>query len=80
MNGDMMENFGGITIFSLGFTISTILFVAFTGLSLIASMISFGRSMNRAARIHAMLVSLACVVVSVYLLLEGIIGLRTWAY
>lgn len=80
MNGDMMENFGGITIFSLGFTVFTILFVAFTGLGLLASLFSFGRPMNRAARVHAMLVTLACVVVSVYLLLEGIIGLRTWAY
>jgi hypothetical protein len=80
MNGDMMENFGNITIYSLGFWLFSLLFVVFTGLSLITTVISFGRSMNRAARIHAVLVTLACVVVSVYLLSEGIIGLRTWAY
>ncbi len=80
MSGDMIENFGSITIFSSGFWLFSILFVVFTGLSLFTSFISFGRPMNRAARVHALLVTLACVVVSVYLLSEGLIGLRTWVY
>jgi hypothetical protein len=80
MNGDMMENLGNITLFSFGFYLFMILFAVFSGLAVMTSLVAFGRKMNRLARVHSLLISLACVTVTVYFLIEGIVGLRTWAY
>ena len=56
--------------------------IAFALLSILAAGLaarSFRWEMNRAQRIHSMLVSVACVGITLYLSYWGLIGLRTWA-
>jgi hypothetical protein len=56
--------------------------IAFAILSVLATALairSFRFQMNRAVRIHSMLVSIACLSLTWYLAYWGLIGLRTWA-
>lgn len=75
---DMIQQFGNATVRSVSLWLLSYLFVlmSFAGLAQIVRTRRWG--VNRGVWIHALLVSLANVIVSLYLIHWGIIGLRTW--
>ena len=74
------QDMGTISGVSLSFFIGSLVFVAFTALSLHASFRSYSVEAGRFVRLHSRLVSLACTVASLFFLSHGWIGLRGWAY
>ena len=80
MNGDMMKNFGTLTIYSFSYFLFTILFALTSVIAFVVSIISFKKKMNKLARIHSFLLSCCLLIVTVYLLYYDMIGLRFWAY
>ena len=77
-SGDMVHQFGNATVVSVSTWLLSYLFAftSFAGLTQVAHTWRWG--VNRGVWIHALLVSLANVIVSLYLIRWGIIGLRTW--
>lgn len=71
---------GQLTLKNVVFFGSTLAFAALSMLSLFFALASLRRPVNRAARIYALAVSIACCLVVGYLGYWGLIGLRTWAY
>jgi hypothetical protein len=59
--------------------LSTIVFAILSLVALVLSIRSFSLEMNRAARIHSLLVSLWCFGLTSYAAYWGLIGVRTWA-
>ena len=57
----------------------TLLFVPFSALSLLFTILSFRKPVKKFARIYALLVSISLVGMSVYLSWYGVIGFRNWA-
>ena len=80
IRGDVIENLGTASIWSMGIFVTSVLFGIFSLISLIIGFQSFNHSMHRAARIYFFLASLSCVLVAGYLMYWGIIGVRTWVY
>jgi len=58
---------------------STIVFAILSVLAVVLAIRSFRFEMNRAARIHSMLVSIACLGMTWYMAYWGLVGLRIWA-
>jgi CubicO group peptidase (beta-lactamase class C family) len=71
---------GMMTINNIIFFISTLLFAGLSIISLIFSIISFKKPVKMFVRVYALLLSLACFGMTIYLSYWGIIGLRIWAY
>ena len=59
--------------------VCTLLFVPFSALSLLFTILSFRKPVKKFARIYALLVSMSLVGMSVYLSWWGVIGMRNWA-
>ncbi|MDX1963361.1 MAG: serine hydrolase domain-containing protein [Pirellulales bacterium] len=74
-----IERFGTPTVWSVGFCVLTWLFAGTAVAGLAQAVRARSWNMNKWVRRHALLVSLANVVVACYLGYWGIIGLRTWA-
>ena len=62
------------------FFVATLLFALFSFLTLAFTVQSFFKPVKVAARIYAMILSVAFVGMTIYLGYFGIIGLRIWAY
>jgi len=71
---------GQMTHNNIIFFISTLLFAGLSILGLVFSIISFKKPVKMIARIYAVVLSLACLGMTLYLSYWGIIGLRIWAY
>ncbi len=80
MDKEMMMKLGAFTIQSFALFIFSLCFAIFSLLGLIFSLQSFWVKMNKAARIHSLLVSVANVIVVIYLWYNGVIGIQTWSY
>jgi CubicO group peptidase (beta-lactamase class C family) len=80
MDKEMMMKLGTFTIQSFAIFIFSLCFVIFSLLGLIFSLQSFRVKMNKVARIHSILVSVANVIVVIYLWYNGVIGIQTWSY
>jgi len=72
--------FAEMTPVSIQFTISTWLFAGLSFFSLFFAIISFRKPVKTADRVYALIVSLSCVGMTLFLAYWGIIGLRLWAY
>jgi CubicO group peptidase (beta-lactamase class C family) len=72
--------FGQMTIRNIIFFISTLVFAGLSGLSLFISYRSFFKPVEKIARIYAVILSSACLGMTIYFGYWGIIGLRLWAY
>ncbi len=79
MNQSLMT-VGQMTLNNVIFFITTLLFAGLSILSLIFSIISFKKPVRSIACIYAVILSLACLGMTLYLGYWGIIGLRIWAY
>jgi len=77
-SGDMIQQFGNATVRSVSVWLLSYLFalMSFAGLAQVVR--AWRWDVKRGVRVHALLVSLANVIVSLYLIRWGIIGLRTW--
>ena len=60
--------------------VGIVLFAILSIVSLVLAIRSWSYAINRAARIHSMLVSVACCGVTLYYGYWGLIGFRTWAW
>ena len=78
--GDALANLGNPTAWSMGIFIGGILLVVFAIASAITAFQSFGRDMNRVARIHSLLTTIGILFITGYLGYWGMLGLRTWAF
>jgi len=74
-----IERFGNPTVWSVGFCVLTAAFAVLTVAGLVQAVRARGWEMSRWVSGHALLVSVANVVVLGYLAYWGLIGLRTWA-
>jgi len=72
--------FGRMTLRNLVFFISTLIFAGLSALSMLTSYRSFFKPVKKTARIYAMILSLVCFGMTLYLGYWGIIGLRLWVY
>lgn len=80
MDERLMVEFGTFSLRSFSLFLASICFAISSFLGLFFSIRAFSIKMNRFARIHSLLVSLANVTVVIYLLYSGVIGIMTWAY
>jgi CubicO group peptidase (beta-lactamase class C family) len=80
MDKEMMMKLGAFTIQSFALFAFSLCFAIFSLLGLIFSLQSFRVKMNKAARIHSLLVSVANVIVVIYLWYNAVIGIQTWSY
>jgi hypothetical protein len=71
---------GKMTAINVVFFISTLLFAGLSCYSLFTTYRSFFKPVRKIARLYAVMVSVACFGMTLYLTYWGIIGLRTWAY
>jgi len=72
--------FGQMTVRNVVFFISTLIFAGLSVLSLFTSYRSFFRPVKNTARIYAVILSLTCFGMTIFLGYWGIICLRLWAY
>jgi len=75
-----LERFGNPTIYSVSITILTIFFAIASIFALLVSLRSFMVGMNKFYRIYFFLVSLSCLIVSIYLFHWNWIGIRFWVF
>ncbi len=74
-----LKHFGEPSVFSVGIMLSSILFVLFTALGAYTSIIERNTKMNQGTYWYSTFSSLIHLIVSVYLLFYGVIGVMTWA-
>jgi hypothetical protein len=79
MASDPIERLGNPTVWSVGFCVLTWLFALTTIAGFVQAIRARQWDVRPAVRRHALLVSIANLIVLVYLAYWGIIGLRTWA-
>jgi CubicO group peptidase (beta-lactamase class C family) len=70
---------GTANIFTIGIYMATIVFALLSLLGVVLALRVPKTEINRAVRIHSLLVSLACCVVTLFFASWGLIGLRLWA-
>jgi CubicO group peptidase (beta-lactamase class C family) len=70
---------GTANIFTIGIYMATILFALLSLLGLVLALRVPKAEIHRGVRIHSLLVSLACCVVTLFFASWGLIGLRLWA-
>ena len=80
LKGDVLENLGTASFYSMGIFISSTCFGVFSLISLITGIQSFKHSMHRTARVYFFLTSLSCFLAASYFMYWGMIGIRTWVY
>lgn len=80
VSNQSLVTIGQMTLNNIIFFISTLLFAGLSILSLVISFISFKKPVGKIASVYAVIVSLACFGMMLYLGFWGIIGLRIWAY
>ena len=80
VNPDMIADFGNRTARSLTVFLGTLAFAGLSVFSGFATWRAWRTDGPGPARLHALLVSAACIVATGYLAAHGLIGLRTWAY
>lgn len=78
-NQDLLQ-FGTFTFKNVIFFLSTLVFAAFSVISLYTTWRSFHKPVHVVARIYTVVLSVSCSGMTFYLAYWGIIGLRTWAY
>lgn len=77
---EMMMKLGTFTIHSFVIFIFSICFAVFSFLGLFYSLRALPVTMNKAAKVHSLLVSIVNVIVVIYLWYGGILGIMTWSY
>jgi len=78
LGSQTMLEFGQATALNILFFLSTLLFAAFSLLSLFTTYLSLSKPVSVTARIYATLLSLSCFGFTLYLAYWKIIGLRLW--
>jgi hypothetical protein len=78
-NGLHGNAIGTANVLTVGIYAATILFALFSLIGLVLALRVPKSEINRAARIHSLLVSLACCTVALFFASWGLIGLRLWA-
>lgn len=80
MGDQTILEFGQMTVLNVIFFASTLLFAVLSTLSLLTAYRSFHKPVKTVARVYAVLLSLACFGMTLYLGYWDVIGLRLWAY
>lgn len=80
IGGQTILEIGSLTVPNVVFFVSTLVFAILSFLSLFTACGSFYKPVKMTARVYAVLLSLACFGMTLYLSYWGIIGLRLWAY
>jgi CubicO group peptidase (beta-lactamase class C family) len=80
MGDQTILELGMMTLPNVMFFVSTLAFAGLSTLSLLTTYRSFSKPVRKAARVYAVLLSLACFGMTLYLSYWGVIGLRLWAY
>ncbi len=80
VSSQSLLEFGQKSSANMQFFIVTLLFAALSLLSLLLAVRSFWKPVKTIARVYALLVSISCVGMTIFLFHWGIIGLRLWAY
>jgi CubicO group peptidase (beta-lactamase class C family) len=80
ITSDEIEVLGTLTLSSFSFFFFSILFALASLTAFFLALISLRKKMNKLARLHAFLVSLCLLILTVYLVYYDMIGLRLWAY
>jgi CubicO group peptidase (beta-lactamase class C family) len=80
VSNQSLVTIGQMTPSNIIFFISTLLFAGLSILSLVISFISFKKPVGKITSIYAVILSLSCFGMTLYLGYWGIIGLRIWAY
>ena len=80
MGDQTILEFGMLTVLNVVFFASTLLFAGLSTLSLFTSYRSFYKPVKTIARLYAVVLSVACFGMTLYLGYWGIIGLRLWVY
>jgi len=80
MGDQTILEFGMMTVINVIFFVSTLIFAGLSTLSLFTAYRSFFKPVRMTARLYAVLLSLSCFGMTVYLGYWGVIGLRLWAY
>jgi hypothetical protein len=78
-SSEPFKSFGQPSLISVGVMLSSITFVVFTALGVYTAIIERNTKMNQAMYWYAAFSSLMHLIVSMYLLSFGAIGLMTWA-
>ena len=76
---DPFDQLGGPGLVSVGIMLCSILFAIFAFLGVVCAVATRHRSINRAAWWSSAIASFLHIVVTVYLLMHGVIGVMTWA-
>jgi hypothetical protein len=76
---DMIQRFGRITPWSVGFLVSTLALAVFAVLGLVLALRCRNRPIRRLVWWHAFAASLVLTIVALYLGYWGIVGFRPWA-
>ena len=79
INQNLLE-LGQMTVRNVIFFSSTLLFAAFSIISGLTALASFRKPVKNIARIYSLILSAACIGMTLFLGFWGIIGLRLWAY
>ena len=77
--GDPFDLLGGPSLVSVGLLLCSVLFAVFAFLGVVCAVATRHRSINRYAWWHSAIASALSIVVTVYLLMHGAIGIMTWA-
>jgi len=80
MQGNPLENFGNLTVYSFSISVLTILFAALTIFAILISLRSYLVKMKKFYRFYFFMVSMACLVMTIYLFNWHWIGIRFWVY
>lgn len=80
LSNQTMLELGLMTVPNVLFFVSTLIFAAMSTLSLFTTYNSFFKPVKSTSRFYAVLLSLACLGMTLYLGYWGIIGLRLWSY
>ncbi len=75
---DAPKYLGNLTLVSVGSMVTSILFAVFSLVSMLVSILAWKQSVNRFVYIHSGLLSVTHILVTIYLLYFGVIGIRTW--
>jgi CubicO group peptidase (beta-lactamase class C family) len=80
MGDQTILEFGQMTALNVVFFASTLLFAVLSTLSLFTTYRSFFKPVKMTARVYAILLSLGCFGMTLYLGYWGVIGLKLWSY
>ncbi len=78
--GDVLMNLGKASVWSVGMFVFSLLVPIFSLFAVYYNFKSFGKPVNKWARVFFTLSSLGCLLISGYLVYWGVAGLRIWVY